>query len=166
VKWVVQGGGHWCGGGEAHSVNRPRVRLSLALHLCVIREARPEAQRHSTVSPLPSNLNIMAFETLASTSTVITILLGAAVLPVAATIRPPHSWDTLSGMSFFHACNESGPFSERALDTITKFPMVTIEKVSLIELASAAAWPQRCAHAVQALRRSPGCCWPLLQSGH
>ena len=31
-------------------------------------------------------------------------------------------------MSFFHACNESGLFSEAALDTIEKFPMVTIEK--------------------------------------
>lgn len=31
-------------------------------------------------------------------------------------------------MAFFHSCNESGPFSDRALDTITKFPLVTIEK--------------------------------------
>ena len=31
-------------------------------------------------------------------------------------------------MTFFHACNESGLFSSEALDTIVKFPMVTIEK--------------------------------------
>ena len=45
-----------------------------------------------------------------------------------ATIRPRHSWDTLSTMSFIHLCNESGLFSERAMDTIAKFPLVTIEK--------------------------------------
>ena len=53
----------------------------------------------------------------------------AAVLRLGAFGRAPlHSWDTLSSMSFFHACNESGLWSERALDTITKFPFVTVEK--------------------------------------
>eukprot|EP00039_Didymoeca_costata_P015923 m.277406 g.277406 ORF g.277406 m.277406 type:complete len:381 (-) comp16306_c0_seq14:759-1901(-) len=49
------------------------------------------------------------------------------VLP-ANCIRPYHSWDTVGSMTFFHSCNESGLFSEAALDTIEKFPMVTIEK--------------------------------------
>lgn len=58
------------------------------------------------------------------------IMVALLLFPLGhvASIHPPHSWDTLSGMSFFHSCNESGPFSERALDTITKFPLVTIEK--------------------------------------
>jgi len=43
-------------------------------------------------------------------------------------IRPKHSWDTLSSMSFIHLCNETGLFSDRAMDTIAKFPLVTIEK--------------------------------------
>jgi hypothetical protein len=60
--------------------------------------------------------------------TQISFFLAACCVPLAAAIRPSHNWDTLSGMSFFHACNESGPFSERALDTIEKFPLVTVEK--------------------------------------
>lgn len=31
-------------------------------------------------------------------------------------------------MTFVHTCNESGTFSAAALDTIQKFPLVTIEK--------------------------------------
>lgn len=54
------------------------------------------------------------------------VLLTLPLLGVG--LAPQHSWDTLGGMSFFHACNESGLFSEAALDVITKFPMVTIEK--------------------------------------
>ena len=57
------------------------------------------------------------------------MLVVAAVLKLSVLGRAPlHSWDTLSSMSFFHACNESGLWSERALDTITKFPFVTVEK--------------------------------------
>ena len=46
----------------------------------------------------------------------------------ALAIAPKHSWDTLGTMSFVHTCNESGLFSEKALDTLTRFPMVTVEK--------------------------------------
>ena len=56
-------------------------------------------------------------------------MLFVAVLAAQVFGRAPlHSWDTLSSMSFFHACNETGLWSERALDTITKFPFVTVEK--------------------------------------
>lgn len=56
-------------------------------------------------------------------------VLPLVLLPaLARAIRPNHSWDTLGGMTYFHSCNESGLFSERALDTIARFPMVTIEK--------------------------------------
>jgi len=41
---------------------------------------------------------------------------------------PRFSWETLGNMTFFHACNESGLLFSEALDTIVKFPMVTIEK--------------------------------------
>lgn len=54
--------------------------------------------------------------------------LFAGWLGPAAALRPKFSWDTLGNMTFFHACNESGLFSEEALDTISKFPFVTIEK--------------------------------------
>lgn len=37
----------------------------------------------------------------------------AVLASAASAIRPKHSWDTLSNMSFFHACNESGLFSDR-----------------------------------------------------
>ena len=43
-------------------------------------------------------------------------------------VRPSFSWDTVGSMSFFHSCNESGLFSDEALDTIAKFPFVTVEK--------------------------------------
>ena len=55
------------------------------------------------------------------------VFLALLVLPVAA-IRPKFSWDTLGNMTFFHSCNFSGQFSSAALDTIQKFPFVTIEK--------------------------------------
>jgi len=54
-------------------------------------------------------------------------LLGMMAVPATA-IKPKHSWDTLGNMTFFHSCNESGLFSDTALDTIQKFPFVTIEK--------------------------------------
>jgi hypothetical protein len=54
--------------------------------------------------------------------------LAWAWVGVAAAIRPKHSWGTVANMTFFHSCNESGLFSEEALDTIVKFPLVTIEK--------------------------------------
>ena len=37
-----------------------------------------------------------------------------AAVPTTVSIRPSHSWDTLSGMSFFHSCNESGEPAARA----------------------------------------------------
>ena len=52
----------------------------------------------------------------------------AALAHGAAAIRPKFSWDTLGNMTFIHTCNESGLFSDAALDTITKFPFVTVEK--------------------------------------
>lgn len=55
-------------------------------------------------------------------------MLLSFLLPSSRALRPRFSWDTLGNMSFFHACNESGLFSSEALDTITKFPFVTIEK--------------------------------------
>ena len=56
------------------------------------------------------------------------VLVLSSLLPASEALRPSFSWATLGNMSFFHACNESGLFSEAALDTIEKFPMVTIEK--------------------------------------
>jgi len=64
----------------------------------------------------------------ASGTALMAMAVAVALAGPATAIRPAHSWDTLGTMSFFHACNESGPFSDRALDTITKFPLVTIEK--------------------------------------
>ncbi len=53
----------------------------------------------------------------------------AATAPAALlAIRPRFAWDTVGNMSFFHSCNESGLFSNEALDTIQKFPFVTVEK--------------------------------------
>lgn len=43
-------------------------------------------------------------------------------------VAPKHSWDYLANMTFFHSCNESGLYSEEALDVIVKFPFVTVEK--------------------------------------
>uniref|UniRef100_A0A7S4B460 Beta-galactosidase n=1 Tax=Chrysotila carterae TaxID=13221 RepID=A0A7S4B460_CHRCT len=43
-------------------------------------------------------------------------------------MRPSHSWDSLGKMVFFHSCNRSGLFSQAALNTISRFSMVTIEK--------------------------------------
>ena len=60
-------------------------------------------------------------------------LLLVLLLPAAHALRPKFSWDTLGHMTFFHACNESGLFSEAALDTIEKFPMVTIEKGAAVQ---------------------------------
>jgi len=56
-------------------------------------------------------------------------LLQFLVLPASAVaLAPRHSWDYVANMTFFHSCNESGLFIEEALDTIARFPMVTIEK--------------------------------------
>ena len=46
----------------------------------------------------------------------------------SAAIAPQFAWDTVGHMSFFHACNESGLWSEEALDVIQKFQIVTVEK--------------------------------------
>lgn len=56
------------------------------------------------------------------------IVSAVATLQLAAGIAPKHSWDYLANMTFFHSCNESGSYSEEALDVITKFPLVTVEK--------------------------------------
>jgi hypothetical protein len=49
------------------------------------------------------------------------ILIFLGVVGVGA-IAPKHSWDYVGNMTFIHACNESGLFSDEALETITKFP--------------------------------------------
>ena len=53
------------------------------------------------------------------------VLAGVALV---AAMRPSFSWDYVGNMTFFHACNESGLWSDTALDTIVKFPFVTVEK--------------------------------------
>lgn len=53
---------------------------------------------------------------------------AAVLLTQSEAIAPKHSWDSLANMTFFHACNMSGLYSEEALDVITKFPFVTVEK--------------------------------------
>ena len=42
--------------------------------------------------------------------------------------RPRWSWATVGDMAFAHLSNESGAWSEEALDVLARFPMVTIEK--------------------------------------
>ena len=54
--------------------------------------------------------------------------MATALLPSVLALAPKHSWDTVGHMTFFHSCNESGLFSEAALDTIARFPLVTVEK--------------------------------------
>jgi hypothetical protein len=46
----------------------------------------------------------------------------------AAAIRPKFSWDYVGNMTFVHLCNESGLFNDQALEAITRFPLVTVEK--------------------------------------
>ena len=55
-------------------------------------------------------------------------LLAVTLLAHPFAIRPKFSWDFVGNMSFIHLCNESGLFNAEALDTIAKFPLVTIEK--------------------------------------
>ena len=43
-------------------------------------------------------------------------------------LRPSWAWDTVGSMTFTHTCNMSGPWSDAALDTLAKFPLVTIER--------------------------------------
>lgn len=60
------------------------------------------------------------------------LFLGSFVWPAlvapAGAIRPKFSWDYVGNMTFVHLCNESGLFNDNALDTIVKFPLVTVEK--------------------------------------
>lgn len=53
------------------------------------------------------------------------VLLSLLVSPSLATL-PQFSWDTLP--VFFHSSNSSGPYNKKALETIAKFQMATIEK--------------------------------------
>ena len=53
---------------------------------------------------------------------------SSSIRSISLGIRPKFSWDMVGNMTFFHSCNESGLFSSEALDTITKFPFVTVEK--------------------------------------
>jgi hypothetical protein len=41
---------------------------------------------------------------------------------------PDWSWETVGHMAFTHTCNTSGPWSEEALDVLSKFPLVNIER--------------------------------------
>lgn len=43
-------------------------------------------------------------------------------------MKPRWGWDTVGNMVFTHTCNQSGPWSDAALDVLTKFPLVTIER--------------------------------------
>ena len=56
----------------------------------------------------------------------------AACTAHAHAVRPPappsFSWDTVGHMAFYHSCNYTGPYTDEALQTVAKFPMVTIEK--------------------------------------
>mmetsp|Transcript_55665 Transcript_55665/g.82812 ORF Transcript_55665/g.82812 Transcript_55665/m.82812 type:complete len:390 (+) Transcript_55665:68-1237(+) len=52
--------------------------------------------------------------------------IASHVLKKAQGIAPRWSWETV--MPFFHSCNETGLWSDEALDVISKFPMVTVEK--------------------------------------
>eukprot|EP01079_Euglenida_sp_SAG-EU17-18_P000692 gene692-384_t len=56
------------------------------------------------------------------------VLAAVAGAGLALGAAPRFSWENMTGMVFFHACNESGMFNDQALDTIQKFPLVTIEK--------------------------------------
>jgi len=52
-----------------------------------------------------------------------------AAQPAQGAPSPPSfSWDTVGHMVFYHSCNYTGPYTDEALQTVVKFPMVTIEK--------------------------------------
>lgn len=52
----------------------------------------------------------------------------AATLPAATAMKPMWAWDTVGSMAFTHTCNETGPWSDEALDVLAKFPLVTVER--------------------------------------
>ena len=54
------------------------------------------------------------------------VLLGARVSSAYTPAWPRFSWD--SPPVFYHSCNFTGPFTDAAIATMAKFPMVTIEK--------------------------------------
>ena len=43
-------------------------------------------------------------------------------------VKPAWSWDTVGHMAFTHTCNQSGPWSEAALDVISRFPLFNHER--------------------------------------
>ena len=55
-------------------------------------------------------------------------LLAALLLQLLAARRPHWSWATFGDMTYVHACNSSGPWSDAALRTLAKFPLVTLER--------------------------------------
>ena len=60
---------------------------------------------------------------------VLLLLPGAvAIVPCTGCRRPAWSWDTVGHMAFTHTCNVSGLWSEEALNVLSKFPMVNIER--------------------------------------
>ena len=54
------------------------------------------------------------------------LTLGAAVLAAPGNGWPRFSWDTIQ--PFIHLANNSGPFSDAAIDAMARFPIVTVEK--------------------------------------
>lgn len=61
------------------------------------------------------------------------LLLLAAAQPTAGKFgKLRFSWDTVP--VFYHSCNFSGPFSDAELDSIVKFPLVTVEKGQGLDL--------------------------------
>ena len=72
-------------------------------------------------------------------------------------VKPSWSWDTLGHMAFTHTCNQSGPWSEAALDVISRFPLFNHERFM--------AQHQRCFElcgAAMGQRNNPcaASCWP------
>ena len=56
---------------------------------------------------------------------IVVALVASCAICCTTAIRPKFSWDTVGNLTFFHSCNESGLFSDEALDTIVKFPLVS-----------------------------------------
>ena len=54
------------------------------------------------------------------------VMLSSLSLGAAAPSWPRFSWATAP--VFYHSCNFTGPYTDSAIATIAKFPLVTIEK--------------------------------------
>jgi hypothetical protein len=56
------------------------------------------------------------------------LLLVGTLLRSTLALRPSWDWDTVGHMAFTHTCNMSGPWSDNALDVLSKFPLVRISR--------------------------------------